>query len=81
MIGDNNEDVIFNLIMVIAMLLTWPVMQDNGDDGHDEDGDNNDDVILNLTMMTMTIATVPTWPAFSATQAAQFFTVELTRGG
>ena len=26
MIGDNNEDVIFNLIMVIAMLLTWPVM-------------------------------------------------------
>ena len=24
--GDNNEDVIFNLIMVIAMLLTWPVM-------------------------------------------------------
>ena len=24
--GDNNEDVLFNLIMVIAMLLTWPVM-------------------------------------------------------
>ena len=25
--GDNNdEDAIFNLIMVIAMLLTWPVM-------------------------------------------------------
>ena len=24
--GDNNEDVIFSLIMVIAMLLTWPVM-------------------------------------------------------
>ena len=45
------------------------------------DRDNNDDVLLNLTMMTMTIATVPTWPAFSATQAAQFFTVELTRGG
>ena len=24
--GDNNEDVIFNLILVIALLLTWPVM-------------------------------------------------------
>ena len=56
--GDNNDDVIFNLIMVIAMLLTDLA----GDDDNGVDGDKNDDVKFNSTIMTITIATVPTWP-------------------
>ena len=34
-----------------------------------------------ILMMMMTMMMMETWPAFSATQAAQLFTVELTSGG